>query len=34
MFVAEYGLEDDNSFALLAVAAPVFGEVEEAPAYC
>ena len=34
MFVAEYGLEADNSFVLLAAAAPVFGEVEEAPAYC
>ncbi|MFL5386784.1 MAG: hypothetical protein ACJ8GN_30190 [Longimicrobiaceae bacterium] len=31
MFVAEYGLEAGNTFALLAVAAPVFGE---APAYC
>ena len=34
MFVAEYGLEEDNSFALLAAAAPVFGKAEEVPAYC
>lgn len=34
MFVAEYGMTETNTFELLTVAAPVFGEEAGAPAYC